>query len=263
MRGIVRIFIAFVLAVASTGASDALQALRTRVEGAIRTEAPEWQLTRSNLEGSQFDLNLSHGLERLHVRCVEFDSLPAATRELDGVALEAAGGGAVGGIGDAARIWPGCAGDGTTNIYFRRSTFLCNVWAPSVTLSKRLAGFVVREIDALPAATKAPREKAPAETKAGLRARTGGADDYRVTIALVGMDPFSIEVPVGARVTFINKDSRFAHDLASDCPEIDSMGRLEPGESGRTAEFARSKTCHYSDRLYPNSPLRRGTIVVR
>jgi hypothetical protein len=89
------------------------------------------------------------------------------------------------------------------------------------------------------------------------------ATAYRVTIALVGMDPVSIDVPVGARVTFINKDPNFAHYMASACPEIDAVGRLEPQQSGDTSVFAESKTCKYNDRLSPENPLRMGTIVVR
>jgi plastocyanin len=91
----------------------------------------------------------------------------------------------------------------------------------------------------------------------------GAVTDYRVRIAAVGMDPFSIEVPIGARVTFVNNDPHFAHDMTSACSEVDAVGRLEPGESGQTAAFTKSQTCNYSDRLHQNTPLRRGTIVVR
>jgi thiol-disulfide isomerase/thioredoxin/plastocyanin len=98
---------------------------------------------------------------------------------------------------------------------------------------------------------------------AGPQARTAAAADYRVTIALVGMDPFSIEVPVGSRVTFVNKDARFPHDMTSDCPEFDAIGRLAPGSSGQTAIFTGPKTCAYHDRLQPDSPLRRGRVVIR
>ncbi len=86
---------------------------------------------------------------------------------------------------------------------------------------------------------------------------------YRVRIALVGMDPFSIEVPVGARVTFVNDDPNFTHHMASACEEIDAVGPLKPQESGDTTPFTKAKTCSYYDRLSPGNPLRHGKIVVR
>ncbi len=92
---------------------------------------------------------------------------------------------------------------------------------------------------------------------------TAPATGYRVTIALVGMDPVTLQVPVGKRVTFINKDPSFAHHMASACSEIDAVGRLEPQQSGDTSVFASAKTCGYYDRLSPENPLRKGTIVVR
>ncbi len=127
---------------------------------------------------------------------------------------------------------------------------MCDTSAPSVTLAKRFARLVAREIDGLQG------KETRAET-----AVPGG--DHRVAIVLVGLDPFTIEVPVGSRVTFVNKDAHFAHDIASSCPEVDAVGRLEPGQSGRTGIFTSAKTCRYYDRLHANTPLRRGMIVVR
>jgi plastocyanin len=86
---------------------------------------------------------------------------------------------------------------------------------------------------------------------------------YVVRIALVGMDPFAIEIPVGSRVTFVNNDANFAHDMTSGCKEVDAVGRLEPEQSGQTAPFTTAKTCTYYDRLQPENPLRRGKITVR
>lgn len=86
---------------------------------------------------------------------------------------------------------------------------------------------------------------------------------YVVKIALVGMDPVSIEVPVGAAVTFVNNDKHFPHHMGSACSEFDALGRLEPSQSGDTDPFTASKTCSYYDRLYPENPLRHGKIVVR
>jgi plastocyanin len=86
---------------------------------------------------------------------------------------------------------------------------------------------------------------------------------YRVTIALIGLDPSSIEVPVGARVTFVNNDTNYAHHMVSACGEVEASGLLQTGQWGQTAPFAGAKTCEYHDRLYPENPLRQGKIVVR
>src|SRR5206468_1562166 len=103
----------------------------------------------------------------------------------------------------------------------------------------------------------------PAPTLPPAPTPTPAPTQYLVTISLVGLDPFTLEVPVGARVTFLNNDRNFPHHLASACPEIDAVGLLQFGQSGQTAPFTSSKTCSYYDRLYPENPLRQGKIVVR
>ncbi len=234
---------------ALAAAGNSLATLSTRIAYAIGAQAPEWTPADSNVEGNRLEQSWSHGLERLRIRCVEYQSIAAASQALSGVMLEAAGGQAVAEIGDAARIWPRWSAGGDTTIYVRRATFMCDTVAPSPTLSRRFAGLVVTEIDGLLG------RKAPVET--------ASAVEYQVAIVLVGIDPFSIDVPVGSRVAFINKDPHFAHDMTSSCPEIDAVGRLGPGQSGRTTVFTSAKICTYYDRLHPDTPLRRGTIVVR
>jgi hypothetical protein len=85
---------------------------------------------------------------------------------------------------------------------------------------------------------------------------------YRVTIALIYLDPALLEVPVGARVLFVNNDQNFPHHMAG-CPELDAIGLLQSGKSGQTAPFANPKTCNYYDRLHPHNPFRQGRIIVR
>ena len=92
---------------------------------------------------------------------------------------------------------------------------------------------------------------------------TPAPTQYQVSISLIGLDPFLLDVPVGARVTFVNNDRNFSHHLASPCPEIDAVGLLQWGQSGLTAPFMSAKTCSYYDRLSPENPLRQGRITVR
>jgi hypothetical protein len=63
-------------------------------------------------------------------------------------------------------------------------------------------------------------------------------------------------------VTFVNRDI-FAHRIGSACPEIDEVGLLQPGESRDTGTFGGARTCSYNDRLNPDQPLLKGTIIVR
>ena len=85
---------------------------------------------------------------------------------------------------------------------------------------------------------------------------------YRVTIAQIFLNPASLDVPVGARVAFVNNDDNFPHHMASACSEVDAVGLLQSRQSGQTAPFANPKTCSYYDRLQPANPLRQGRIIV-
>ena len=250
MRSAFPIVAAFALAATSPPASDALRILRTSVENAMGTQAPEWTMTRSTIEDNRLEQSWSHELERLSIRCAEYASAAAATEALDG-AMPAEAGEPVNEVGDAARVSPPSDSDVRTAIYFRRAAFACDVVVPSVQSAKRFAGLVVQEIDGL------------RNGKAGKERPRGSVPDYRVRIALVTMSPSSIEVPVGSRVTFVNDDAHRPHDMTSACPEIDGIGRLEPGMAGRTAIFTSPKVCTYHDRLQPTNPFRRGRIVVR
>ena len=65
--------------------------------------------------------------------------------------------------------------------------------------------------------------------------------------------PFEITVAVGSRVTFVNKDDQ-PHDIQGgldpdhpDCPEIDVVGFLTPGQSRATAPLTAVRTCEYHD----------------
>jgi plastocyanin len=90
-----------------------------------------------------------------------------------------------------------------------------------------------------------------------------------VTITASGANPRNIEVPLGARVLFINNDSR-AHDMSSDphpdhtdCPEINQAGFLQPGQQRETGNLVQTGTCTFHDHDNPSSQLLRGTITIK
>lgn len=94
------------------------------------------------------------------------------------------------------------------------------------------------------------------------------AADLVVTITSAGVTPKELRVPVGSRVTFVNNDSR-AHDIESDphpihneCPAINQVGFIRPGESKQTGVFAVERTCGYHDHTQSTNQALRGTIVV-
>jgi plastocyanin len=89
-----------------------------------------------------------------------------------------------------------------------------------------------------------------------------------VTITSSGVAPREITIAVGGRVTFVNNDS-IPHDVAGgpeparpDCPEIDAVGFLTPGQSRQTAPLLVARTCDYHDHGF-HSALFTGRIVIR
>ena len=77
-----------------------------------------------------------------------------------------------------------------------------------------------------------------------------------------------MSVQVGQRVTFLNNDV-IAHLIAGgpdpahpDCPEIDSVNFLAPGERRDTRPFPAARTCEFHDHSIL-SPIFTGRIVIR
>ena len=92
----------------------------------------------------------------------------------------------------------------------------------------------------------------------------------QVTISAAGViAPNEIVVPLGSRVLFINNHSR-PHQMASDphpdhtdCPEINQVGLLAPGQRRETGNLVTARTCGFHDHDNPDDASLRGHIVVR
>jgi plastocyanin len=89
-----------------------------------------------------------------------------------------------------------------------------------------------------------------------------------VSILPSGVTPREIAVAVGDRVTFVNNDVQ-PHDTAGgpdpatpDCPEIDAVGFLLPGQSRQTAPMKSARTCDYHDHGN-HAAIFNGRIVIR
>jgi hypothetical protein len=88
-------------------------------------------------------------------------------------------------------------------------------------------------------------------------------------VTATGFKPIDAVVAVGGRVTFSNIDDRL-HSIASnpltthaDCPPINEIGVLVPGQSRTTGVFTVAKTCGYHDTFSEGGTLLTGSLTVR
>ena len=91
-----------------------------------------------------------------------------------------------------------------------------------------------------------------------------------ITISPGGVvSPKELTLSQGTRVLFVNNDSR-RHDMASDdhpdhleCPAINQVGLLNPGQSRESGNFVTIRTCGFHDHDDADNNNLRGRIVVR
>ena len=92
---------------------------------------------------------------------------------------------------------------------------------------------------------------------------------YRITITPSGASPKTLTVPPGTRVLFINNDTRRRnmtsdpHPEHDECPEINSVGNLNPGQTKETGNLNTVRTCGFHDHDDPANDAVRGSIVIR
>jgi len=94
----------------------------------------------------------------------------------------------------------------------------------------------------------------------------GGAT---ITITSSGVSPRTVTISVGSSVTFVNNDTR-AHDMASDphpvhteCPAINAVGFLQPGQSRMTGTLNTARTCGFHDHNRDTDTSLQGSIVIQ
>ena len=91
-----------------------------------------------------------------------------------------------------------------------------------------------------------------------------------VTIGANGaVSPAAVTINVGEVVMFVNNDSR-SHEMQSnphpqhtDCPAINAVATLQPGQSRSTGNFTTARSCGFHDHANPNSAALQGTITIR
>lgn len=90
-----------------------------------------------------------------------------------------------------------------------------------------------------------------------------------IRITSTGVTPKSVEISLGSRVLFINQDTQ-NHNMGSDphpdhndCPVINQVGLLRPGEQRETGNFVIARTCGFHDHDLPLVTSLWGSIVTR
>src|ERR1700681_3178540 len=90
-----------------------------------------------------------------------------------------------------------------------------------------------------------------------------------ITITSSGVSLKNLVVSAGTQVTFVN-NSLDTHDMYSnphpehtDCPEINSVGHLIPGQSKQTGNLNTVRTCGYHDHVLFFDTSLQGTITIQ
>src|SRR5262245_58083534 len=81
--------------------------------------------------------------------------------------------------------------------------------------------------------------------------------------------PTSLTVGRGTRVTFINNDGR-AHEMTSnphpehtDCPELNQVGHLEPGQQRDSGNLNVARTCGFHDHINDQNRNLQGSVRIQ
>ena len=97
----------------------------------------------------------------------------------------------------------------------------------------------------------------------------GPVQTTTITITSAGVSPRQIIVSAGARVTFINQDSR-PHEMNSDphpthgdCPAIDDVGFIASGQTKLTGNLNVVRTCGYHDHQQDQNTTLQGQIIIQ
>ena len=97
-----------------------------------------------------------------------------------------------------------------------------------------------------------------------------GPSGATITIGANGaVSPSQVTITAGQSVTFVNNDSR-THDMSSDphpthtdCPQMNAVSTLSPGQTKLTNAFTVVRTCGFHDHNNPDSTALQGRIVIQ
>jgi plastocyanin len=90
-----------------------------------------------------------------------------------------------------------------------------------------------------------------------------------ITLTSTGISPAEVRIAAGSQVTFVNNDIR-NHAMSSDpitihtdCPAINEVGTLTPGQRRSTGALTVQRTCGFHDHLNEDDTNWKGRIVVQ
>jgi len=91
-----------------------------------------------------------------------------------------------------------------------------------------------------------------------------------ITINNNVVTPKNVKVARGSQVTFVNNDNQphminsDPHPDHTDCPEINQVGFLNPGESRQTGNMISNRSvCGFHDHLQPTVAVLQGSITIQ
>jgi hypothetical protein len=90
-----------------------------------------------------------------------------------------------------------------------------------------------------------------------------------ITMASSGVTPKQLTVSQGTRVLFTNNDSRTRemtsdpHPEHDDCPEINNIGFISPGQTKETGNLNTVRTCGFHDHGNPDDNRFKGSIIIK
>ena len=92
--------------------------------------------------------------------------------------------------------------------------------------------------------------------------------DATITITAAGINPSSVTINSGGRITFINNDtvqhqpSSNPHPVHTDCPGL-NMNVINPNQQATSAALTTPRSCGFHDHLNDTVASLRGTVTVQ
>ena len=96
----------------------------------------------------------------------------------------------------------------------------------------------------------------------------GGTVGVTVTLTANGVSDASPRITVGQKVRFTNNDSRphtiytTPHQVHTDCPALNDVGLLQPGQSRDSGALNERRGCGFHDHNNPDDTKFRGQVLV-
>ena len=101
------------------------------------------------------------------------------------------------------------------------------------------------------------------------RRPTAPSEDAVITIGPSGVSPAEVRIKAWGRVKFVNSDTQ-PHTMVSDpidthnqCPPVNQIGLLAPGDSRTTGTLNLPRTCGYHDHNNQTDASLKGRIIVQ